>query len=159
LRVHPARPADPDMLSSQISQARPLSHSHRRDQPGPRHQMRVIKRRGDLRQLMQQSHLTGAPSGQVVEASATPIVPGQGAPFASTRRARTLFPRCIQAKTVTGLALLLAESGRHDEAVVILLDAAVSWHQLTGSWDPEDLSYLKRERKLIKAEEFTALIA
>ena len=32
--------------------------------PRPQHQMRTIKRRGHLRQLMQQSHLTGAPPGQ-----------------------------------------------------------------------------------------------
>jgi hypothetical protein len=38
---------------------------------------------------MQQSHLTGAPSLRELEASTTPIVPGQGAPFASTRRAST----------------------------------------------------------------------
>jgi hypothetical protein len=47
---------------------------------------------------MQQSHLTGAPSNQVMEASATPIVPGQGAPFASTHRTRPLFTRWIEAK-------------------------------------------------------------
>ena len=60
LRVHPARAGDPDMLPGQPAQACPLSQGHDRDQPGLRHQMRVIKRRGDLRQLMQQSHLTGA---------------------------------------------------------------------------------------------------
>jgi hypothetical protein len=98
LGVHPARADDPDMLSHQAAQACPLGQRHDRDQAGLRHEMRVIKRRVDLRQLMQQSHLTGAPSVQVVEASATPIVPGQGAPFASTRRARTPFQWRIQAK-------------------------------------------------------------
>jgi hypothetical protein len=38
---------------------------------------------------MQQSHLTGAPSNQALEASTTPIVPGQGAPFVLARR---LYP-------------------------------------------------------------------
>jgi len=34
---------------------------------------------------MQQSHLRGVLSGRAAEASATPIVPAQRAPFASTR--------------------------------------------------------------------------
>ena len=55
LRVHPARPAEPDMLRGQVLQARPLRQGHHRDQPGPRHEIRVIKRRVGLRQLMQQS--------------------------------------------------------------------------------------------------------
>src|SRR5438552_13441195 len=57
---------------------------------------------------MQQSHLTGAPSAQVMEASATPIVPGQGAPFASTRRTRPPFTRWIQAKHTAARARVLA---------------------------------------------------
>jgi hypothetical protein len=48
--------------------------------------------------------LTGAPSNQPMAASATPIVPGQGAPFASTRRTRTLFTRWIEAKYFAGWA-------------------------------------------------------
>ena len=70
------------MLSHQVTQARPLGQGHHRDQARPRHQIGVVKPRVDLRQLMQQSHLTGAPSNQLMEASVTPIVPGQGAPFA-----------------------------------------------------------------------------
>ena len=31
---------------------------------GPRHQIRVIERRVDLRQIMQQSHLRGVPTGR-----------------------------------------------------------------------------------------------
>ena len=84
LRVHPARPAEPDMLPHQAAQARPLGEGHHRDQARLRHQMRVIKRRVDLRQLMQQSHLRGVLSAGYVEVSATPIVPVQRAPSAST---------------------------------------------------------------------------
>ena len=97
--VHPAPVGDGHVLTGQRGQARPLGQRHHRHQARPRHQIRVIKRRVDLRQLMQQSHLTGAPSDQVMEASATPIVPGQGAPFASTRRTRPLFTRWIEAKS------------------------------------------------------------
>jgi hypothetical protein len=67
-RVHPARPGDPDMIGGQIPQARPLSEGHHRDQPGLRHQMRVIKRRVDLRELVQQSHLRGVLSSSATEA-------------------------------------------------------------------------------------------
>jgi hypothetical protein len=43
LRVHPARPADPDMLPDQFIQASPLRQGHDRDQARPRHEMRLIK--------------------------------------------------------------------------------------------------------------------
>ena len=85
------------MLSDQAAQARPLRQRHHRDQPGPRHEIRVIKRRAGLRQPMQQSHLRGVLSAWNVEVSATPIVPVQRAPFASTRPDATLFTRCIEA--------------------------------------------------------------
>jgi hypothetical protein len=49
LRVHPAPAADPHMLTSQRRKARPLRQRHHRHQPRPRHQIRVIKRRVDLR--------------------------------------------------------------------------------------------------------------
>jgi hypothetical protein len=47
---------------------------------------------------MQQSHLTGAPSNQALEASTTPIVPGQGAPFVLARRLLPDIDRRIEAK-------------------------------------------------------------
>jgi len=50
--VHPAPVADPDMLVHQGSQARPLRQGHHRDQPRLRHEIRVIKRRMNLRQLV-----------------------------------------------------------------------------------------------------------
>jgi hypothetical protein len=64
VRVHPAGAGDPDMLCHQVRQPRPLRQGHHRDQARPRHEVRVIKRRVRLRQIMQQSHLTGAPSNQ-----------------------------------------------------------------------------------------------
>ncbi len=72
----PASAARPARWASAITGTRPARETR----------FGSSKRRVDLGQPMQQSHLTGAPSDQVMEASATPIVPGQGAPFASTRR-------------------------------------------------------------------------
>ena len=96
--VHAARPGDPDVLRGQVTQARPLRQGHHRDQASVRHEARVIKRRVDLRELMQQSHLRGVLSSSTTVASATPIVPAQRAPFALTRPNRHLFTRWIQAK-------------------------------------------------------------
>ena len=118
VRVHPAPVSDGHVLTGQRGQASPLGQRHHRHQARPRHEIRVIKRRVDLGQLMQQSHLTGAPSDQVMEASATPIVPGQGAPFASTRRTRPLFTRWIEAKPLTCRTWQCAACGAlHDRNV------------------------------------------
>ena len=67
-----------------------LRQGHHRDQPGVRHEIRVIERCVRPREAMQQSHLQGVLSNRV-EASATPIVPGQRAPFALTRPSSPLF--------------------------------------------------------------------
>jgi hypothetical protein len=67
LGVHPASAADPDVLFHQATQAGPLGQGHHRHQARPRHEIPVIKRRVDLRQPVQQSHLTGAPSNQGME--------------------------------------------------------------------------------------------
>jgi hypothetical protein len=80
-RVHPARRGDLDMRVDQGLQPGPLSQGHDRDQPGPRHEIRVVKRRVSLARVMRQSHLTGVLSSSATEASVTPIVPAQGAPF------------------------------------------------------------------------------
>jgi hypothetical protein len=98
VRVHPARAVNPDMLCDQAIQARPPGQGHHRDQARLRHEIRVIKRRVDLRQAMQQSHLRGVLSAQNMEASATPIVPAQRTPFSLTRPNETLFTRWIEAK-------------------------------------------------------------
>jgi hypothetical protein len=95
----PARPGNLHLLTSQVTQARPLDQRHHRHQASPRHQIRVIKRRVDLRQVMQQSHLRGVLSIRDLEVSATPIVPVRRAPFASMRPSEPLFTQWIQAKT------------------------------------------------------------
>jgi hypothetical protein len=68
LGINPARPADPDMLCGQLAQSGPLGETQHRNQARLRHEMRVIKRRVDLRQLMQQSHLRGVLSSSTTEA-------------------------------------------------------------------------------------------
>ena len=89
VRVNAALAARPDVLRDQIRQPGTLRERHHRHQPGVRHQIRVIK--GCLRpgQAMQQSHLTGALSNSATEASDTPIVPVQRAPFTLTRPGNT----------------------------------------------------------------------
>jgi hypothetical protein len=79
LRVDAALAARPDVLRDQIRQPGPLGQRHHRDQPGVRHQMRVIERRVDLRELMQQLHVRGVLSSPTTVASATPIVAAQRA--------------------------------------------------------------------------------
>jgi hypothetical protein len=56
------------------------------------------------------------------------------------------------------LGRFLAKRSRHVEAAEILLDAAVSWHQLAGNWDPVDLQWLKRERQHVGDAPFTLLV-
>jgi hypothetical protein len=68
---------------------------HHRDQAGGRHEIRVVERRAGLRQAMQQLHLQDALSNRVLEASTTPIIPGQRAPFTLTRLKTPLFDRWI----------------------------------------------------------------
>ena len=58
--VHAAGLPDPEVFCGQPGQARPLGQGHHRDQARLRHEMRVIKRRVHLRELMQQLHLRGA---------------------------------------------------------------------------------------------------
>jgi hypothetical protein len=95
--VHAARPGHPDVLPGQLIQARLLRQGHHRDQASLRHEVRVIKRRAGLRELMQQSHLRGVLSSSTTVASATPIVPAQRTPFALTRPNRHPFTRWIEA--------------------------------------------------------------
>jgi hypothetical protein len=98
-RVHPAPAGRPHVSAGQIAQAPPRwARAITGTRPGPRHQIRVIKRCVDLRQAVQQSHLRGALSARDLEASVTPIVPVQRAPFASTRPQLHLFTRRIEAK-------------------------------------------------------------
>ena len=98
VRVDPAFPARPDVLRDQIAEPGALRQGHHRDQPGVRHEIRVVERCVRLRQAMQQSHLQGVLSNRVLEASETPILPGQRAPFTLTRPKTPLFDRWIEAK-------------------------------------------------------------
>jgi tetratricopeptide (TPR) repeat protein len=56
------------------------------------------------------------------------------------------------------LGAVLAELGRHHEAVRILTHVAVVWHQDTGQWTQEVLRGLQRERAVIGPGEFTGLL-
>ena len=81
----PDSPPGRDVLGDQVGQAGALRQCHDRHQAGVRHEIRVIERCVRLRQAMQQSHLQGVLSNRVLEASVTPIIPGQRAPFMLTR--------------------------------------------------------------------------
>ncbi len=81
-RADPALAGGIDVPRDQLAEPGALGQRHDRDQPGMRHEIRVIKGRVRPREAMQQSHLTGVLSGGLLEASDTPIVPVQRAPFA-----------------------------------------------------------------------------
>src|SRR5207342_431460 len=89
-----------------------LRQRHHRDQPGMRHQIRVIE--GCMRpgHAMQQSHLTGALSNSATEASDTPIVPVHRAPFTLTRPETLLIDRRIEAKDRVAGGALAAQPAR-----------------------------------------------
>ena len=53
---------------------------------------------------------------------------------------------------------LLATLGRHAEATEILLDAAVSWYQLTGRWDRKDIQLLASEWRELGDPSFRPLV-
>jgi hypothetical protein len=72
VRVHPAGPAGADVLRDQVRQAGALGEDHHRDQPGVRHEIRVIERGARPREGMQQLHLQGVLSNRVLEASQLP---------------------------------------------------------------------------------------
>ena len=56
------------------------------------------------------------------------------------------------------LARMLARSGKHQEAVRLLVDGAVARYQETRQWDPEYLAWLHREHALVDPGEFAALV-
>ena len=103
VRVDPAFTARPDMRRNQARQPGALRQGHHRDQPGPRHEIRVIKRCVRPRQAMQQSHLQGVLSNQATEALDTPIVPVQRAPLRQ-RPETPLLGRWIEAKNAAVIA-------------------------------------------------------
>ena len=96
VRVHPAF-ARADMLRDQAAQPGALRQGHHRDQPGVRHEIRVVERCVRPRQAMQQSQLQGVLSNREPEASDTPILPVQRAPFTLTRPKTPLLDRWIGA--------------------------------------------------------------
>jgi hypothetical protein len=96
--VHPSRAGDRDVLAGQVRQAAPLCQGHDRDQAGPRHEIRVIKRCVRLRRIMRQPHLRGVLSIGVTATSVTPIAPAQKALFASKGPDGTLATRCTAAR-------------------------------------------------------------
>src|SRR5260221_539830 len=100
-----------DVPAGQRIEPGPLGQRHDRDQPGPRHDIRVIKTRTGLQRIMRQSHLAGALSIPALEASLTPIVPGQ--------RALSVLPRCSDVPFT-----------RWTEAKHLRPDAPVSWQGL-----------------------------
>jgi hypothetical protein len=55
------------------------------------------------------------------------------------------------------LGLLLAMTGRHPGATMLLLDAALLRHDATAPWDPGDLRNLRQERATIGKAAFDQL--
>ena len=73
VRVDPALAAGPDMLRGQIAEPGSPGERHHRDQPGVRHEIRVIERCAGLREAMQQSHLQGVLSNRELELRQLPF--------------------------------------------------------------------------------------
>jgi hypothetical protein len=64
VRVDPALDAGPDLLRDQIAEPGALRQRYHRDQPGVRHEIRVVERCVRPGQAMQQSHLPGDPASK-----------------------------------------------------------------------------------------------
>ena len=73
VRVDAAFPARADELRDQLAETGALRQGHHRDQPGVRHEIRVIERCARPCEAMQQSHLQGVLSNRVLEASELPF--------------------------------------------------------------------------------------
>ena len=71
---------------------------HHRDQPGVRHEMRVVERRAGPGGGVRQSHLESVLSSRADGSFATPILPAQRALLTLTRPKEPLPDRWIQAK-------------------------------------------------------------
>jgi hypothetical protein len=59
VRVHAGPAGNPDVLAGQVRQAAAPGQGHHRDQAGPRHEIRVIKRCVRPGGIMRQLHLRG----------------------------------------------------------------------------------------------------
>ena len=60
--------------------------------------------------------------------------------------------------TATGLGIVLAQLGRHDEAAQAFLCAAIAWHEETRHWPSHNLQQLHREREIIGSRQFAILV-
>jgi tetratricopeptide (TPR) repeat protein len=56
------------------------------------------------------------------------------------------------------LGITLARLDQHQDSIRTLLWAAVTWHEQTGYWDSQALSWLRRERTLADPSQFADLI-
>ncbi|KJE19995.1 ATP-dependent transcriptional regulator [Frankia torreyi] len=56
--------------------------------------------------------------------------------------------------SATGLGRILIEVGRQVDAIGVLVYAAASWHEITGVWPSEGLSWLKRIGRQIASDEY-----
>jgi hypothetical protein len=93
-----------------------LSRGHHRHQSSPRHQIRLSNDAWIFARPCNNRTLRGALSARNVEASGTPIVPVQRAPFAATATvaARSAWPR--SPRSATGTARADTRRGRHRQA-------------------------------------------
>jgi tetratricopeptide (TPR) repeat protein len=59
----------------------------------------------------------------------------------------------------TRIGIALAQANQHQDATTILLQAAITWHQQTGRWDPQDLTWLVREREQVDPSFFAQQVS
>ena len=119
VRVDAALAGRRDVLRDQLAEPGALRQGHHRDQPGVRHEIRVIERCVRLREAMQQSHLQGVLSNRELEASATPIIPGQRAPFTLTR------PKHHQLTGGSRLSRMAGKPAQHNKPAWATTDPAL----------------------------------
>jgi hypothetical protein len=119
VRVDAALLAGTDVLRDQARQPGAPGERHHRDQPGVRHEIRVIELSADPRQRMQQLHLQGVLSNRELEASTTPILPAQRAPFTLTRPKAPLFERWIEAKGFEPLTFYMPCTSVSSKAIAL----------------------------------------
>ena len=97
VRIDAALAARRDVLRDQVAEPGALRQGHHRDQPGVRHEIRVVERCAGPREAMQQSHLQGVLSNRVLEASQLPSSQVRGHLFTLTRPNHLNY-RWIEAK-------------------------------------------------------------
>jgi len=95
----PAFAARADVRGGETAQAGALGEGGQRDKARVRDQVRVVKRHARFRERMQQSQLRGVLPDGYVEASDTPIIPVQRAPFLLFSQIARRILRWIKAKS------------------------------------------------------------